>query len=334
MKIAIDAMGGDNAPFAPVRGALSALDEIADLEIVLVGDHEKIKAVLQNTPRHTRVHIHHAAEVIGMGEAPVQAVRRKTDSSMVQAMKLVKAQDAAAVISAGNTGALMTAGLFILGRMPGIERPALSALLPVMKGWGVLLLDVGANLDPKASQLVQYGVMAAYYCQEVYGIKSPRVGLLNVGEEPRKGTPLARETYERLKASDLNFVGNIESRELLQGHADIVVSDGFSGNIALKLTEGVARDLMAQVKTILMANAKTKFAAWLLKDGLLGLKQRMDYQEYGGAPLLGLDQIVYKVHGASQDRAFYSAIKLAYNYCHKHTQDRIRERVRQEEVNQ
>lgn len=334
MKIAVDAMGGDNAPLAPVQGALRALEEISDLEIILVGDHERIKSLLHDKPRQTRLSIHHAPDVIGMGEAPVQAVRRKPDSSMVQAIKLVKSGDAMAVISAGNTGALMTAGLFILGRMPGIERPALSALMPVMKGWGVLLLDVGANLDPKASQLVQYGVMGAYYCQEVYGIANPRVGLLNVGEEPRKGTPLARETYERLKLTDLNFVGNIESRELLQGRADVVVSDGFSGNIALKLTEGLARDLMGEFKKVLLANFKSKIAAWLLKDGLMDLKRRLDYEEYGGAPLLGLDQIVYKVHGASRDGAFYSATKLAYNYCQKHTQDRIRERVRKEEANQ
>ncbi|AUW94524.1 MAG: phosphate acyltransferase PlsX [Sulfobacillus thermosulfidooxidans] len=334
MKIAVDAMGGDNAPLAPVQGALSALEEIGDLEIVLVGDVDRIKPLLRDKPRQTRLILHHAPDVIGMGEAPVQAVRRKPDSSMVQAIKLVKQQEAMAVISAGNTGALMTAGLFIIGRMPGIERPALSALLPVMKGWGVLLLDVGANLDPKPSQLVQYGVMGAYYCQEVYGIPNPRVGLLNVGEEPRKGTPLARETYERLRQSDLNFVGNIESRELLQGRADVVVSDGFSGNIALKLTEGLARDLMGEFKKVLLANFKTKIAAWMLKDGLMALKRRMDYEEYGGAPLLGLDQIVYKVHGASQQRAFHTAITLAYSYCHKHTQDRIRERVREEEANQ
>ncbi|WP_020374705.1 phosphate acyltransferase PlsX [Sulfobacillus thermosulfidooxidans] len=334
MKIAVDAMGGDNAPSAPVNGALQAIEKIADLEIILVGDHDRIMPLIQDSPRHTRLHIHHAPDVIGMGEAPVQAVRRKPDSSMVQAMKLVKTGKAAAVISAGNTGALMTAGLFILGRMTGIERPALSALLPVMNGWGLLLLDVGANLDPKPSQLVQYGIMGAYYCQEVYGIDNPRVGLLNVGEEPRKGTPLIRETYERLQKSGLNFVGNIESRELMQGRADIVVSDGFSGNIALKLTEGLARDLMGEFKKLLMKNFKTKMAAYLLKDGLMDLKRRMDYQEYGGAPLLGLDQIVYKVHGASQEKAFYSAIQVAYNYCQKNTQTRLRERVREEEAHQ
>jgi glycerol-3-phosphate acyltransferase PlsX len=325
-------MGGDHAPSAPVEGSLQAIERIGDLEVILVGAHEQIMPLLKNRPRHTRLHIHHAPEVIGMGEAPVQAVRRKPDSSMVQAMRLVQSGKADAVISAGNTGALMTAGLFVVGRMTGIERPALSALLPVMKGWGLLLLDVGANLDPKPSQLVQYGIMGAYYCQEVYGIENPRVGLLNVGEEPRKGTPLVRETYERLQTSGLNFVGNIEARELLQGRADVVVADGFSGNIALKLTEGLARDLMGEFKALLMRNFKTKLAAYFLKDGLMALKKRMDYQEYGGAPLLGLDQIVYKVHGASQSKAFYSAVEVAYNYCHKNTQNRLRERVREEEA--
>ncbi|MCL4318804.1 MAG: phosphate acyltransferase PlsX [Firmicutes bacterium] len=330
MKIAVDAMGGDHAPSAPVMGSLEAIQRIEDLEVVLVGDHDRITSLWKNIPRSTRLHVHHAPEVIGMGEAPVQAVRRKPDSSMVQAMRLVQSGKADAVISAGNTGALMTAGLFVVGRMSGIERPALSALLPVMKGWGLLLLDVGANLDPKPFQLVQYGIMGAYYCQEVYGLDNPRVGLLNVGEEPRKGTPLVRETYERLERSGLNFVGNIEARELLQGRADIVVADGFSGNIALKLTEGVARDLMGEFKTLLMENFKTKLAAYFLKDGLMALKKRMDYQEYGGAPLLGLDQIVYKVHGSSQSTAFNSAIQVANNYCQKNTQDRLRERVKEE----
>lgn len=332
MKIAVDAMGGDYAPSAPVMGSLQAINAISNIEVVLVGDHDRIISLIKDTPRHTRLHIHHAADVIDMGEAPVQAVRRKPDSSLVQAMRLVKAGEADAVISAGNTGALMAAGLFILGRMTGIERPALSALLPSMKGWGMLLLDVGANLDPKPSQLVQYGIMGSYYCQEVYNIKNPRVGLLNVGEEPRKGPPLIRETYERMERSGLNFVGNIESRELMQGRADVVVADGFSGNIALKLTEGVGRDLIAEIKAILLQNWKTKIAAYLLKDGLTALKRRMDYQEYGGAPLLGLDQIVYKVHGSSQDKAFYSAIQVAHSFCQKNTQTRLRERVREEEA--
>ena len=332
MKIAVDAMGGDYAPSAPVMGSLQAINAISNIEVVLVGDHDRIISLIKDIPRHTRLHIHHAADVIDMGEAPVQAVRRKPDSSLVQAMRLVKAGEADAVISAGNTGALMAAGLFILGRMTGIERPALSALLPSMKGWGMLLLDVGANLDPKPSQLVQYGIMGSYYCQEVYNIKNPRVGLLNVGEEPRKGPPLIRETYERMERSGLNFVGNIEARELMQGRADVVVADGFSGNIALKLTEGVGRDLIAEIKAILLQNWKTKIAAYLLKDGLTALKRRMDYQEYGGAPLLGLDQIVYKVHGSSQDKAFYSAIQVAHSFCQKNTQTRLRERVREEEA--
>lgn len=318
-------MGGDYAPQAPVAGSLLAVQKNPDIEVVLVGKEPDIEEHLGSHRNHPRIRIVPASEVIEMTDVPVQAIRKKTDSSMVRAMHFLKEGQAEAVISAGNTGALMASGLFIVGRMPEIERPALTAVMPVFQGWGLLLLDVGANLDPKPTQLFQYALMGSLYCREVYGISEPRVALLNVGEEAGKGPPLVREAYELLDQSELNFVGNVESRELLQGHADVVVCDGFSGNMVLKLTEGLARDIMAEFKAILMKNFQTKLAAMVLREGLTTLKNRLDYQEYGGAPLLGLDRMVYKCHGSSQSRAFEKAVQVAHHYGTQGTQERIRQ---------
>ncbi len=333
MKIAVDVMGGDHAPDAAIKGAMDAVRADSAVEVILVGDSKKIKPQVSSGSHLQRLDIVDAPEIITMEDAPVAAVKHKRHSSMVRMIQLVHEQVAEAGISAGNTGALMTAGLLTLGRMEGIERPALTAILPVLEGWGMLLLDVGANLSPKASQLVQYGIMGSVYCQEVYGIAAPRVGLLNVGEEAGKGPPLLRQAYEGLQSAPLNFIGNVESRELLQGAADVVVSDGFSGNIALKLSEGLARDIMRQFRDVLMRNRTTKLAAWFLKSGLMELRTKLDYQEYGGAPLLGLDQPIYKCHGASEARAFQIAIQMAHQFSVLGTQSRIRDRVIREENN-
>ncbi|MCY0881399.1 MAG: phosphate acyltransferase PlsX, partial [Firmicutes bacterium] len=327
---ALDALGGDHAPDAPVEGALAALRDLADLEVVLVGNQEQVAAAVKKASgadRVPRLSIHHAPDVIGMEESPVRAVRHKPDSSMVQTLRLVKDHQASAAISAGSTGALMAAGLLVLGRMPGIERPALSAILPAMKGWGVMLLDVGANLEPKSAHLIQYALLGSSYCQEVYGLASPRVGLLNIGSEARKGPKILREVHERLSHSSLNFIGNVEARELLSGQVDVVVSDGFSGNIALKLTEGLGRDLMGELRAMLLANWQSKAAAALLAAPLRRLKKRLDYQEYGGAPLLGLGEIAFKCHGASQGRAFQRALNLAYQYCAHNTHEHLQMRL-------
>ncbi|MCL5972765.1 MAG: phosphate acyltransferase PlsX [Firmicutes bacterium] len=331
MKIAVDAMGGDHAPDAPVKGALAAIQEQPSLDVILVGEPAAIHRVFNPLPE--RVTVFPASQVITMEDRPVAAVKTKRDSSMVHMIKLVAGGEAVAGISAGNTGALMTAGLLSLGRMPGIERPALSAILPVLQGWGVMLLDVGANLDPKPSQLVQYALMGSVYCEEVFGMARPRVALLNVGEEAGKGPPLIREAYQWLKSTSLNFIGNLEARELLQGKADVVICDGFSGNIALKLTEGVARDIMSQLRRVMLRNWTTKLATLFLKSGLNELRTLLDYQEYGGAPLLGLDQPIYKCHGASETKAFRIAITMAHQFAVSGSQQRIKERVVGEETN-
>lgn len=323
-------MGGDLAPHAAIRGARLAVSDRADVAVLLVGDRDSVPDDLMPVATHARIEWVQAGEIIDTAESPVQAVRHKTDSSLVRAIALVREGLADAAISAGNTGALMAAGLFGLGRLQGIERPALSAILPSFSGWGVLLLDVGANLEPRPYQLYQYGVMGAIYCREVYGIENPKVALLNVGVEPQKGPPLVREAHQLLlQDSKLNFVGNLEPRELLQGQADVVVTEGFSGNVALKAIEGTARDIFREVRTALLGSVRHKLGAWLVQDGFRRLRHRWDYQEQGGAPLLGLSQIVYKCHGSSDERAFYRTLLRADDYCRHDSQNRIRERIQE-----
>ena len=306
MKIAIDAMGGDHAPKEIVLGALKAIDTYPDIEITLVGDENKINPYLKD---RNRISIIHTEEVITGTDEPVRAVRRKKNASMVLAAKEVAEGRADACISAGNTGALMAAGLFIVGRIEGIERPALSPTLPTIGGEGFVLLDVGANADAKPEHLVQYALMGSIYSQKVRGIDHPRVGLLNIGTEENKGNELTKHTYEMLKKADVNFIGNIEARDLLNGVADVAVTDGFTGNMVLKTIEGTALSIFKMLKSALMSNLKSKLAAAVLKPNLLKLKTQMDYSEYGGAGLFGLKAPVIKAHGSSDARAIFSAIR-------------------------
>jgi phosphate acyltransferase len=306
MKIAIDAMGGDHAPKEIVLGALKAIDTYSDVEITLVGDENKINQYVKD---RNRISIIHTDEVITGTDEPVRAVRRKKKASMVLAAKEVAEGRADACISAGNTGALMAAGLFIVGRIEGIERPALSPTLPTIGGEGFVLLDVGANVDAKPEHLVQYALMGSIYSQKVRGIDCPRVGLLNIGTEEKKGNELTKHTYEMLKKADVNFIGNIEARDLLDGVADVVVTDGFTGNMVLKTIEGTALSIFKMLKSALMSNLKSKLAAAILKPNLLELKSQMDYSEYGGAGLFGLKAPVIKAHGSSDAKAIFSAIR-------------------------
>ena len=306
MRIVIDAMGGDHAPEAVVKGAMLATKAHKDLTVVLVGDEAKIKPYLTSAER---IEIIHTTTVISGDDEPVKAVRRKKDASLVLMANEVKEQRADACISAGNTGALMSAGLFQVGRIKGIERPALSPTLPTIDQKGFVLLDVGANVEAKPKHLLQYGIMGSIYAEKVRGIKQPRVGLLNVGTEDNKGTELTKEAFQLLKQAPINFVGNVEARDLLSGVADVVVTDGFSGNIALKTVEGTAMNMFKMLKATFMSSLKTKLAAAVLKKDLKGLKDQLDYAEYGGAALFGLKAPVVKAHGSSNDRAIYSAIK-------------------------
>ncbi|MED0993075.1 phosphate acyltransferase PlsX [Bacillus nitratireducens] len=306
MKIAIDAMGGDHAPKAVVLGAMKAIKEYSDLHITLVGKEEEIRQYLTSEERIT---ILHTDEKIESTDEPVRAVRRKKQASMVLAAEQVKNGVADACISAGSTGALMAAGLFVVGRMEGIERPALSPTMPTVDGEGFVMLDVGANVDAKPIHLYQYAVMGSVYAEKVRGIKNPRVGLLNVGTEDGKGNELSKQVFAMLKDAPINFVGNVESRDLLQGVADVVVCDGFTGNVALKSLEGTALALFSMLKEQLMSSFTSKLAAAVLKPKLMVLKDKMDYSEYGGAALFGLKAPVIKAHGSSNDQSIFSAIR-------------------------
>ena len=306
MKIAIDAMGGDHAPKEIVLGAMKAVQSFSDIHITLVGDENKINETLT---KHDRISVLHTTEVILGTDEPVRAVRRKKDASMVLAAKQVADGSADACISAGNTGALMAAGLFVVGRIEGIDRPALAPTLPTIGGEGFLLLDVGANSDAKPEHLVQYAIMGSIYSEKVRAIKQPRVGLLNIGTEEKKGNELTKNTYTLLKNSNLNFVGNVEARDLLDGVADVVVTDGFTGNMVLKTLEGTALSMFKMLKTALMSSFTSKLAAAVLKPNLIRLKNTMDYSEYGGAGLFGLKAPVIKAHGSSNAQAIFSAIR-------------------------
>lgn len=308
MKLAIDAMGGDHAPKEIVEGAMDAIREFDDLSITLIGDEAKIKTYLTDSKN---ISIIHTEEVITSEDEPVRAVRRKKDASLVLMAKEVKEGRADACISAGNTGALMSAGLFIVGRIPGISRPALSPTLPTINGQGFVFLDVGANVEAKASHLLQYGIMGSIYSEKVRGIKNPTVALLNVGTEDAKGNELTKKAFELLGEAPINFIGNVEARDLFDHAADVVVTDGFSGNVALKTIEGTAQTVFTLLKETFMSSIKTKLAAGLVKNDLGALKNRLDYSEYGGAGLFGLDAPVIKAHGSSKSRAIVNAIRQA-----------------------
>ncbi len=308
MKLAVDGMGGDNAPQAIVEGVLLALDDFPNLEINLYGDEPKMAPFLK---QHSRLTVVHCTEVVEAEDDPARAVRRKKDSSMTRMLEAVAEGKADACLSAGNTGALMAGGLFKVGRIDGVSRPALATTLPTINGDGFLMLDLGANADAKPENLLQYAIMGDIYVKQVRGLKSPRVGLLNIGTEDKKGNELTKAAFTLLKEADFNFEGNVESRELLNGVADVVVTDGFTGNMVLKTIEGTAGVIFKMLKETLFSTTKTKLAAVLIKKDLKGIKDKMDYTEYGGAALFGLKAPVIKAHGSSNPRAIYSAIRQA-----------------------
>ncbi|HLQ73919.1 MAG TPA: phosphate acyltransferase PlsX [Bacillota bacterium] len=322
MKIAIDAMGGDHAPEAVVSGAMEAVKQLKDIEIVLVGDESKINNFLTDD---TNITIIHTEEVITADDEPVRAVRRKKNASLVLAAQEVKEERADACISAGNTGALMSAGLFVVGRIKGVARPALSPTLPTKDGKGFVLLDVGANVDASPNHLMQYAVMGSVYSEKVRGINQPKVGLLNVGTEDGKGNDLAKKSFTLLEEAPINFIGNVEARDLLEGVADVVVTDGFSGNIALKTIEGTAMTVFSLLKETFMSNMKTKLAAGLVKSDLKVLSNKLDYSEYGGAGLFGLAAPVIKAHGSSNGRAIYNAIRQAHHMVQNNVASTIKQ---------
>ncbi len=323
MLIALDAMGGDNAPAEIIAGAILARTEL-QIDIALIGAKEVIEAELARqgeTP--AAFEIIHASEAIGMDEHPAQAVRAKKDASINVAMGMVKRGVAGAFVSAGNTGAVMASALVTLGRIQGIERPALGTVAPFSET-GILVLDVGANADVKPNYLVQFAQMGSVYAERVMGVANPRVALLNIGAEDTKGTELIQEVYGRLGKAGVNFVGNIEGGEVHKGKADVIVTDGFTGNVAVKLTEGVADFLFRELRTAFTSKLQYKLAALILKPGLLKLRDRMDPGTYGGVPLLGVNGVVMIAHGNSDARAIKNALRFASHAANSGMLDSIR----------
>jgi len=309
MRIAIDAMGGDHAPKAIVEGAVQAANEWNDVEIILVGDEARI-APLIGDHKPSGLRIHHASEVIEADEEPVKAVRRKKDASMVVCGRLVKEKEADAMISSGNTGALLTTGLLVVGRIPGIERPALAPMIPTENGRGVLALDLGANMDASPEHLLQYAIMGSIYRAKVHGLDHPRVGLLNVGTEDGKGNELTKAAFPLLEQAPIRFIGNVEPRDILKADYEVIVCDGFAGNIMLKTLEGTAGYLMSMLKTEFTRSFMRKMAALIMKPGLRQFK-KFDYKEHGAAPLLGTNGLVLKSHGSSDAKAVKNAVRQA-----------------------
>ncbi|MFM1586114.1 phosphate acyltransferase PlsX [Streptococcus mutans] len=307
-KIAVDAMGGDNAPQAIVEGVNQALADFSDIEIQLYGDEAKIKTYLK---ANDRVSIIHTDEKINSDDEPVKAIRKKKQASMVLGAQAVKDGKADAVLSAGNTGALLAAGLLVVGRIKNIDRPGLMSSLPTIDGKGFNMLDLGANAENTAHHLHQYAILGSFYAKNVRSVAHPRIGLLNNGTETTKGDPLRKETFALLAADEtLNFIGNVEARDLMNGVADVVVTDGFTGNAVLKSIEGTALGIMEQLKTsIKQAGLRAKLGALLLKNSLYDLKDSLDYSGAGGAVLFGLKAPVVKCHGSSDAKSVYYTIK-------------------------
>ncbi|OUZ13588.1 phosphate acyltransferase PlsX [Enterococcus cecorum] len=323
MKIAVDAMGGDYAPEAIVKGVLLARDEFKDIEFQLYGKEAEIKKYLTDDRNITIIH---TDEKINSEDEPVKAIRRKKQASMVLAAQAVKEGRADAVLSAGNTGALLAAGLFVVGRIKGIDRPGLMSTLPVIgKDGGFDMLDLGANADNKPEHLVKYAILGSYYAKNVRKIAQPKVALLNNGTEEMKGNEVTKKAFELLKATpEIDFIGNIEAREILEGRADVVVTDGFTGNAVLKSIEGTALSMMTLLKSsILGAGVKGKMGALLLKDSLKNLKNQMDYSKHGGAVLFGLKAPVVKAHGSAKEEAVYATIKQIHTMLESHVVEKL-----------
>lgn len=326
IKIAVDAMGGDYAPGEMVRGAVEALKKKDQVTVILVGQKDKIaKELEQYTYPADKLSIVHASEVIETGEPPVNAVRKKKDSSIVVGMNLVKKGEADAFVSAGSSGAILVGGQIIVGRIRGVERPPLAPLIPTRKGVS-LLIDCGANVDARSSHLVQFARMGSIYMEHVIGIKHPRVAIVNIGAEEEKGNALVKETYPLLKAcGDINFTGSIEAREIPEGGADVIVCEAFVGNVILKLYEGVGATMLSMVKEGMMANLKSKIGALLAKPALKETMKAFDASQYGGAPLLGLKGLVVKTHGNSKSVEVCNSILQCITFKEQQINEKIKE---------
>lgn len=316
--IAVDAMGGDYAPQSEIEGALQAAQDLR-VGVILVGQEERIHAELQRqgyTLRGGRlpIQIVNAREVITMSESVANAVRRKRDSSIRVAARLVREGQAHGLVSAGNTGAVMATSKLVIGTLPSVDRPALAGVFPTLKGQGTVLLDVGANSECKPEDLRQFAIMGSIYSRSILGVRSPKVGLMSIGEEEAKGTDLTKETARLLKHTPINFIGNVEGRDIYTGEVDVIVSDGFTGNVILKTSEGLVEAIMRLLKTELGQTILTQMGAILSRTAFRSVKKRLDYSEFGGAPLLGTKQMCVICHGRSSAKAIRNAIRVAKEF--------------------
>lgn len=326
VRVVVDAMGGDNAPSEIVKGAVEAVSSREDIHVILTGRKNVVEGELSkyDYPKD-RVEIVNAEEIIETGEPPVNAVRKKKDSSIVVGMNLVKHQEADAFVSSGSTGAVLVGGQLIVGRIRGVERPPLAPLIPTLNGVS-LLVDCGANVDARPSHLIQFARMGSIYMQKVMGIAKPRVGLVNIGAEEEKGNALVKETYPLLKAcDDLNFIGNVEARDIPAGVCDVIVCEAFVGNVILKLYEGVGSALIKKIKAGMMSDLRSKIGALLVKPALKETVKDFDATQYGGAPMLGLNGLVVKTHGSSMSGEIKNAVIQCVQFKQEHINEIMKE---------
>lgn len=330
-RVALDAMGGDNAPGEIVKGAVDAVNSRKEIEVILTGKEEVIKQELAKyTYPEEKIRIVDATEVIETAEPPVMAIRRKKDSSIVKAMKLVKEGEADAFVSAGSSGAVLVGGQVIVGRIKGIERAPLAPLIPTAKGVS-LLIDCGANVDARPSHLVQFAKMGSIYMEHVIGVKKPKVGIVNIGAEEEKGNALVKETFPMLKAcEDINFIGSVEARDIPSGVADVIVCEAFVGNVILKLYEGLGATLISKIKGGMMSTLRSKIGALLVKPALKETLKTFDASEYGGAPLLGLNGLVVKTHGSSTAKEVKNSILQCVQFHEQKINEKIQEGLKEQ----
>jgi glycerol-3-phosphate acyltransferase PlsX len=317
MKIALDAMGGDYAPAVTIEGAIETVDDFEGIDIILVGDENSIRREL-DSKRYlpNRISIKHASQVVGMDESPAVAVRKKRDSSISKAIELVKNGEADAMVSAGHSGAVMATSLLFLRASPGVDRPAIATLMPTLKA-PFVLIDAGANLHCKPENLFQFGLMGSAYCSAILGRTVPKVALLSIGEEDTKGNDLTKESFKLLKKADINFIGNVDGKDIFTGIADVVVCDGFTGNVVLKTSEGLADAIVKILKREIAEQSVGRLGYLLMKSALISFKKKTDYDEYGGAPLLGINGTCIISHGRSTSKAIKNALRVAADFSEK-----------------
>lgn len=329
MRIAVDAMGGDYAPGVVVEGAVRAALALPDAEVILVGHKGRVAECLKLFPDPTgRVQVEHADAVVSMGDSPVDALRKKGNTSISRCAELARCGEADAIVSAGNTGAAVAAAALAMGALEGIRKPGIAAPFPTMAGSECIVIDVGANIKPKPEHLLDYGIMAAEYVRAIVGRENPSIGLLNVGSEDVKGNELAKQTYALFKASDLHFAGNVEGRDIFHGKVDVVVCDGFVGNVLLKVAEGVAEAVFKTIRKALTKRLIYRLGAGMCKPALRQVARKLNSSAYGGAQLLGVNGICIVCHGSSDAEAISNAVRVAMELADKHVNDRIIEAVR------